>query len=53
MLLNTMLLCGIIDELDKFIANAGLLSYFFCRAADLRINSAASVLRGLIYLLIK
>ena len=29
-----------------------LLSYFFCQATDSRINNAAAVLRGLIYLLI-
>jgi hypothetical protein len=51
-----MLLCGIIDKL-KEIANAApasssyVLSYFFCQATDLRINSATAVLRGLIYLL--
>jgi len=51
-----MLLCGIIDKL-KETANAApasssyVLSYFFCQATDLRINSATAVLRGLIYLL--
>ncbi|KAK3384604.1 hypothetical protein B0T24DRAFT_544890 [Lasiosphaeria ovina] len=49
---KTMLLCGIIDELEKTTtANGNLLSYFFCQATDMRINSATSVLRGLIYLL--
>ncbi len=50
---KTMLLCGIINELKKSTAEAGLLSYFFCQGTDLRINSATAVLRGLIYLLVK
>ncbi|CAM1503447.1 Fc.00g082230.m01.CDS01 [Cosmosporella sp. VM-42] len=47
---KTMLLCGIIDELNK--ETGWLLSYFFCQATDSRINSATAVLRGLIYLLV-
>ncbi|KAK0628672.1 heterokaryon incompatibility protein, partial [Bombardia bombarda] len=50
---KTMLLCGIIDELDKSIASTDLLYFFFCQAADARINSATTTLRGLIYLLVK
>ncbi|KAK3947157.1 hypothetical protein QBC32DRAFT_97895 [Pseudoneurospora amorphoporcata] len=47
-----MLLCGIIDELERrIIADGGNLAYFFCQATDLRINNATAVLRGLIYLL--
>jgi hypothetical protein len=46
-----MLLCGIIEELQKSIPDAGLISFFFCQATDLRINNATAVLRGLIYLL--
>ncbi|RSL54131.1 hypothetical protein CEP53_007522 [Fusarium sp. AF-6] len=46
---KTMLLCGLIDELTK---SQHVLSYFFCQATDSRINNAASVLRGLIYLLV-
>lgn len=46
---KTMLLCGIIDELSP----STRLSYFFCQAADSRINSATAVLRGLVYLLVK
>ncbi|KAF1810848.1 beta transducin-like protein HET-D2Y [Eremomyces bilateralis CBS 781.70] len=49
---KTMLLCGIIDELNICIAKSDLLSYFFCQATDSRINNATAVLRGLIYLLI-
>jgi len=46
-----MLLCGIINELKKSTTN--ILSFFFCQAADSRINNATAVLRGLIYLLVK
>ncbi|CAG8164777.1 unnamed protein product [Penicillium salamii] len=49
---KTMLLCGIIEDLAKSHENATI-SFFFCQATDLRINSAKSVLRGLIYLLVK
>src|SRR5947207_10354958 len=47
-----MLLCGIINELKKSIAETDLLSYFFCQATDSRINNATAVLRGLIYMLV-
>jgi nucleoside-triphosphatase THEP1 len=47
---KTMLLCGIIDELEKQADNC--LSYFFCQATDSRLNNATAVLRGLIYLLV-
>jgi hypothetical protein len=47
-----MLLCGIINELNKSIAKTNLLSYFFCQATDSRINNATAVLRGLLYLLV-
>jgi NACHT domain len=49
---KTMLLCGIINELNKSIAKTALLLYFFCQATDSRINNAMAVLRGLIYMLI-
>ncbi|KAK4143612.1 NACHT domain-containing protein [Dichotomopilus funicola] len=49
---KTMLLCGIIDELERpVIADGGNLAYFFCQATDSRINNATAVLRGIIYLL--
>ncbi|KKF97558.1 Vegetative incompatibility protein HET-E-1 [Ceratocystis platani] len=43
---KTMLLCGIIDtlELDSSVD----VSYFFCQAANSQLNTANSVLRGLI-----
>ncbi|KAL7903892.1 WD40 repeat-like protein [Trichoderma velutinum] len=55
---KTMLLCGIVDELSsgtrlKDQKASTLLSYFFCQAADERINSATAVLRGLIYLIVE
>ncbi|PQE03465.1 Vegetative incompatibility HET-E-1 protein [Rutstroemia sp. NJR-2017a BBW] len=49
---KTMLLCGVINELEKSKAKSILLSYFFCQATDSRINYATAVLRGLIYLLV-
>jgi hypothetical protein len=48
---KTMLLCGIINELQK--TKTALVSYFFCQATDLRINSATAVLRGLLYVLVR
>ncbi|KAJ5531394.1 hypothetical protein N7527_004787 [Penicillium freii] len=48
---KTMLLCGIIDELTQLNEDTANISFFFCQATDVRINSATSVLRGLIYLL--
>jgi hypothetical protein len=47
-----MLLCGIVNELRNSIAKTDILSYFFCQATDLRINSATAVLRGLLFLLV-
>ncbi|KAF2033038.1 hypothetical protein EK21DRAFT_98596 [Setomelanomma holmii] len=49
---KTMLLCGIIDELQSSMPQSVLLSYFFCQATDSRINSAAAVLQGLLYMLV-
>ncbi|KAF2265844.1 hypothetical protein CC78DRAFT_615686 [Lojkania enalia] len=49
---KTMLLCGIVNDLKKSLAKADLLSYFFCQATDVRINSTIAVLRGLLYLLV-
>lgn len=47
---KTMLLCGIINDLEK--EKKSLLSFFFCQITDRRLNTAVSVLRGLIYHLI-
>ncbi|KAK0731983.1 HET-R [Lasiosphaeris hirsuta] len=52
---KTMLVCGIINELERAIIASGHcynLAYFFCQATDSRMNSATAVLRGLIYLLV-
>lgn len=49
---KTMLLCGIIDELQSSMPISTLLSYFFCQATDSRVNSATAVLRGLLYMLV-
>jgi hypothetical protein len=46
------LLCGIINELEKSTAKMPLMSYFFCQATDSQINNATAVLRGLIYMLV-
>ncbi|KAL2165735.1 hypothetical protein VTG60DRAFT_3933 [Thermothelomyces hinnuleus] len=48
---KTMLLCGIIDSL-RITGRSAILSYFFCQATDDRINTAAAVLRGLIYMFV-
>jgi hypothetical protein len=49
---KTMLLCGIINELEKSKSEIDNLSYFFCQATDTQLNSATAVLRGLLYLLV-
>ncbi|KAL6150155.1 hypothetical protein ACJBU6_11667 [Exserohilum turcicum] len=49
---KTMLLCGIIDQLQNLTPKPTLFSYFFCQATDTRINSATAVLRGLLYMLV-
>ncbi|KAG8166200.1 hypothetical protein KVR01_004752 [Diaporthe batatas] len=48
---KTMLLCGIIDELEKKPTN--VLSYFFCQATQETLSNATAVLRGIIYGLAK
>jgi hypothetical protein len=49
---KTMLLCGIINELEKSTYDTVLISYFFCQATDSRNNNAVVVLRGLLYMLV-
>ncbi|KAI5861008.1 WD40-repeat-containing domain protein [Durotheca rogersii] len=44
---KTMLLCGIIDELEK--DQSQRVCYFFCEANEDRRNNATSVLRGLLF----
>jgi hypothetical protein len=47
---KTMLLCGIVNELNRSMAKSDLLFYFFCQATDSRINNATAVQRGLLEL---
>jgi hypothetical protein len=49
---KTMLLCSLVNELQSVTPRTELLSYFFCQATDSRINSATSVIRGLLYMLV-
>jgi len=49
---KTMLLCGVINELQDLMPRTALLSYFFCQATDSRINNATAVLRALLYMLV-
>ncbi|CAJ2505868.1 Uu.00g132620.m01.CDS01 [Anthostomella pinea] len=49
---KTMLLYGIIDELEKLPAEGRRLSYFFCQAAIECINTTTAVLCGLIFMLL-
>jgi hypothetical protein len=49
---KTMLLCGLINELQSLMPESALLSYFFCQATDARINSATAALRGLLHMLV-
>ena len=49
---KTMLLCGIIKELEK-AADSSPITYFFCQAADSESNNAPAVVKGLIYRLLK
>ncbi|KAJ3523681.1 hypothetical protein NM208_g12356 [Fusarium decemcellulare] len=46
---KTMLLCGIIDELEK---SPRPLSYFFCQVTEPNLSSDTAVMRGLIYVLL-
>ncbi|KAJ3488446.1 hypothetical protein NLG97_g6197 [Lecanicillium saksenae] len=47
---KTMLMCGIIDHLES---SNQMLAYFFCQQTDMDLNNATSILRGLIFSLIK
>ncbi|KAI6789075.1 hypothetical protein KC361_g8710 [Hortaea werneckii] len=48
---KTMLLCGMIEELEKSSGRTPVL-YFFCQATDRRADNATAVLRGLIYMFV-
>lgn len=50
---KTMLMCGIINELCALTnGNTTTISFFFCQAAEPRINNATAVMRGLLYLIL-
>ncbi|KAF5486883.1 Vegetative incompatibility protein HET-E-1 [Colletotrichum siamense] len=49
---KTMLLCGIVNELDKEKSTHQPI-YFFCQATDSNLNTASAVLRGILYLMLK
>jgi DNA replication protein DnaC len=52
---KTMLLIGIIEEITNQLDthfNVPCISYFFCQGADTRLNTATSILRGLIWMLL-
>ncbi|KKP03037.1 hypothetical protein THAR02_04863 [Trichoderma harzianum] len=50
---KTMLLCGIIKELEEHPGINVNISYFFCQATDSRINTATSVIGSLMICFIK
>lgn len=50
---KTMLLCGIIDELQATLADDSVLSFFFCQNDEPDLRSATCVLRGLIFCLVE
>jgi hypothetical protein len=50
---KTMLLCGVIDELSKSIANTVNIAFFFCQATQDHLKNATAILRSLIYMLVK
>ncbi|CAI0647866.1 unnamed protein product [Colletotrichum noveboracense] len=47
---KTMLLCGVIDELAAMGYKSTF--FFFCEVTDARLNTATSVLQGLLYMII-
>ncbi|KAH6694059.1 NACHT domain-containing protein, partial [Plectosphaerella plurivora] len=47
---KTMLLCGILDELEK--DSTSRQAYFFCQETNRNLNNATAVLRGLIFSLV-
>ena len=48
-----MLLCGVVDELERSDTEVPILSYFFCQATDRRLDNATAVLRGLIFVFVQ
>ncbi|KAJ5629800.1 WD40 repeat-like protein [Penicillium herquei] len=53
---KTMLLIGIVNELKTHVEShfgESMLSYFFCRGTDDSVSSAISVLRGLVWMILR
>jgi hypothetical protein len=51
---KTMMMIALTSELSNWLSlslGSDILSFFFCQSTDARLNSAVSVLRGLVYLL--
>ena len=48
---KTMLVCGIINELESSFSGNETISYFFCESANSRVNHSTAVLRGLVHML--
>ncbi|POR35859.1 Vegetative incompatibility protein HET-E-1, partial [Tolypocladium paradoxum] len=48
---KTMLICGIINELESSFSGNETISYFFCESANSRVNHSTAVLRGLVHML--
>jgi hypothetical protein len=51
-----MIIMAFIDKVSRRLElspGSGILSYFFCRTASKELSSAESIVRGLIYLLLK
>ncbi|KAK5998042.1 Vegetative incompatibility HET-E-1-like protein [Cladobotryum mycophilum] len=46
---KTMLLCGLIEELEKDPETRASLAYFFCQATDSRLNLAVAIIGGLVF----
>ncbi|KAK5994413.1 Vegetative incompatibility protein HET-E-1 [Cladobotryum mycophilum] len=49
---KTMLVCGILKELEDSTPFTLYVAYFFCQGTDQRFNNANAILRGLIYMFI-
>ncbi|PTB54050.1 hypothetical protein M431DRAFT_496001 [Trichoderma harzianum CBS 226.95] len=46
---KTLMICGLIEELEHMEPHQDLLSHFFCQGTDPNFNNATAVLRGIIY----
>lgn len=50
---KTMLICGIINHLEQELTSDDTIAYFFCQATDSSTNTAQTVVRGLVYGLLR